>query len=351
MKDQLSLAIFLSMTLMYTSSWMSAQSHFSIDLTDKPNETITKPATANQDLTFTVLNKLPGQFYDVIIERNIIEIPPLSLNSVEINILDTRPAVKDLCLPLYTKLKKVMDCKEEEDLPELLTELTNEINSLESSLAEECMATIKLANKAIKCSQQNLGPYKLNKGEYLEITVIRKDDPGNHTWKSTYKTTPRGKWLTSYGFSFISQWFAKEKLFFLEPVANEFIITPDQESNMVKLAFAPSIFFTWMPYEGELRDLNVSAAAGLGYDLESPTVFLGVALIYNQNISFVAGLTAHNQSRLNSVYHPGQKLKEIITPDLLHKKSYVVNPFISLTFKLGETPFKSTTASNATSGD
>ena len=127
---------------------------------------------------------------------------------------------------------------------------------------------------------------------------------------------------------------------------NEFIIT--KENDRKKLEFVPSIFFTYMPQNHLSRDVSVGLSAGLGFDLDAPTVFLGASFFFNHNIGVVIGITAHKQRFLNGEYEAGQIVMENLNDDQLHEELYTVNPFVSITFRFGKNIFNKEGDSNET---
>ena len=157
-------------------------------------------------------------------------------------------------------------------------------------------------------------------------------------WKYVYKTPSRGKWVTSYGFSFITNVFDEEKEYFSKANDTAFVIT--RKIGNKKLNFAPSVFFTWMPSKCLNENFSFNFTGGLGFDLEAPTVFLGGSVFYNQNLSLVLGLTAHQQHYLNGQYSPNEIINENLSKEQLHEKLYTINPFFSLTFRFKENPEK-----------
>ncbi|GAA4896845.1 hypothetical protein GCM10023311_21990 [Flaviramulus aquimarinus] len=213
------------------------------------------------------------------------------------------------------------------------------INQLETP--EGYQALRVLANPNIT---REIGTFDVLKGEQLSITieVFNITRPGGvrtetkvSTFKYIYKTKPRGKWQTTFGFNFIH--LGNNNTFFSKSVDSIYVIT--EGTNQNKYDFHPTLMFTWLKNNND--EFNVGFSGGLGYDLEkSLSVFLGGSLIYNQNITLTLGIAFHNQKKLNSNYEEGDIIKENLTFEQLHGDFIRINPFISLSFRLDKNPFK-----------
>jgi hypothetical protein len=192
------------------------------------------------------------------------------------------------------------------------------------------------------------GPFIMNEGDQISITVTR----GKYTWTySVYR--PHGEWLVSYGFSFVSPLFFKpDKFFITNNPDDEKTFLLKQSSRKGKwydLEFVPSVFFWWMP--AKARKVNIAPTAGLGFDMQSPVVFAGAALVYNYNIGVNFGFVFHKLNYLKDRYaiedkdgnfpSAGSVIKENLSDDQLYDSKYRFNLFLSVTFRFGSNPFAS----------
>lgn len=178
----------------------------------------------------------------------------------------------------------------------------------------------------------------LKKGQKMTVTIIEKDSDPLKKWKYTFSTGSRGSWQTSFGASFITGMFNEEQLYTTRQQGNLYCLVRESTDNTLRNEM--SVFFSWMPTRNENRDGNFSLSAGLGINIQDPTVFLGASYSFNQNIKVIAGLAGHKQRRLKGEYSPDVFLNESKNSDELHREIYTYNPFISVTFRFNQNPFK-----------
>ncbi|MCX6583846.1 MAG: hypothetical protein NT166_27030 [Candidatus Aminicenantes bacterium] len=350
-------------TLFLLSQLIHSESNsIEIDLAkDEPNKGIIEIRTQLEKVdSLKISNWFSNEDYKIEIVLSETEIPPLStagdMSSSNPNIAKDQQTggecnnlvdllfqidalQKDAATPAnYGKWK-------EKQLPDLLEKLRltlriiekNEINCDSKALA------IKVQANSVHIHPVNL---ELKKDALLTIVITRR----NLKWKyliSSY-STPRGKWYTSYGFSFISPLFRKSNNFFVKKDnannSNEYIIaqkTDGSKKDWMDTDFVPSIFFWWMPTKGMSTPWRIGLTGGLGIDFKNPTVFAGIGFIYNYNIGINLGVAFHKQYRLKDKYDEGMIVKEMLEFDDLHKSVYSLNPFLSITFRFGSNPFAS----------
>ncbi|NOU48195.1 MAG: hypothetical protein HOO86_14195 [Bacteroidales bacterium] len=318
-----------------------AQQIVPIDLSKKANDIIVRSVSPFKSIDIEIINRLPSQDYQVIVITKLHEIETLSFPNSRTK-ADEEQIKCDILLNL---IESINAADEESKLPKLIGDLEKEMNEVSIEPSENtpsvsnCITNyIEMAKVVIASTMIKVEDVTLNEGEDLEITIIRKlDDGTSKVWKVVYTTQKRGKWLTSWGFSFIGQVFNVQKLYFTKFDTSSYVIT--KEENRGKLIFAPTVFFTWMPTKNLSRNFSLSYTGGLGFDMEAPTVFVGGSLTYNQNISIAIGIVAHRQEFLSGEFKENQIVKENLSKDQLHNELYTVNPFVSLIFRFGENPF------------
>ena len=203
----------------------------------------------------------------------------------------------------------------------------------------------KLENFKFLDSKKVIDTISIKHGEDLSIKIdvfkTNKDSTGNDviekekTYNYTFTTERKGKWQTTFGFNFIA--LGNTDAFFSKQIDSvSYAITKGTNQN--KLDFHPTLMFTWVP--NNTNNIKLGYSGGLGYDLDnSLSVFGGLSLIFNQNITLSAGFAFHNQKLLNSQYREGDIIKENLDFDQLHKDYIRFNPFISLAFRLDKSPF------------
>lgn len=324
---------------------VSAQENITIDLSKNANQVSTQNVSPNQILNISLINKIPQGEYEITVEKKyqLPETLPLKVDSLQIKSMG---GGVQMCASFLEKIEKFLSTKTENEVPLEKEILVKELDILKTQLVEKdtteegCIYYhVMKAEQALAKTEEKLLPQKIDKGQSIEVTIKRKKDNDKYEiWKNIYATEKKGKWLTTYGFTYITNTFKKGEPFFSKQVDSVFNVTPLNKRS--RLSFVPSIFFTWFPYKDIGKDVSHSLTGGLGYDLEAPTAFLGYSLLYNQNIGISIGLSAHQQDFLNGRYNSGDVLQENLSEDQLNEKLYVINPYISINFRFGSAPFK-----------
>ena len=170
----------------------------------------------------------------------------------------------------------------------------------------------------------------------LDVAVARMPQTNNTaTWEVIFTAGDRGAWLFTYGFIFTHN---TDDTYYAAPTGNN-SYTIQKQDKAFSMTFVPSIFFTWLPASRANSDLSFGPTAGLGFDLSAPVVSLGASLLYNYNISLVAGGSFQQHTLLNGQYHAGQPINENLTNDQLTHKTYGPTWFAGLTFRFASNPF------------
>lgn len=325
---------------------LHAQKTYKIDLSN--TDVISKTINDGENFKILLENYNPLFKYIISTEKGIIKIPPLSdpLDGSNLNILENSDCgtLKKLIIDLNSDIDEV--------------EINNTKHLIEKEIEKEdvqnkCINQIVMAKILMENTNRFIKEvFKLKKGEKLTVNISRTVSKDSiKEWKHIYKTKKRGEWVTTVGLTFITPLINKEKTYFSKSVDTAFVIT--KKVGRKKLAYVPSVFFTWFPEKDLNTTFSTALTAGIGYDLESPTAFLGLSIFYNQNVSLVFGLTAHKQDFLLGQYKEDQVINEILEFDSLHESLYTVNPFFSLTyrFKLGSNIAKKLGSENIETND
>lgn len=326
-----------------------SQLKYQVDLSEHEGETISINVPSNEILSFEIINKLPNEEYEYSIEVNNLEMAPFSTDIFTSSIAD-QTALSGECDNLESQLDQLIAETDEAKIPEILSQILIELEQIKKELVkseptapDKCTSShFSKANELIQKTKELLkySPV-LKANQELKITI--RNSAGTKEWTRKYKTQRKGKWITTYGFTFITGWFNKPNKYFSEEYSNEdesitgYMI--DKEYQRKKLEFVPTIFFTWVPTKKLNKDLSINVTAGLGFDLEAPTAFLGGSFLWNQNISLTAGIAAHKQDFLDGKYEEGQIILESLDEGQLHESLYTFNPFISLTFRFDKNIF------------
>ena len=292
----------------------------------------------NSPINIQISNLLLNGTYSMEINKQVIPIPTFTnpLDSMSEKFVE----IPIYCDSLIRSTKKLFEAKDE-------GELASEIRSIKSYIKENneaaqnatCWVMLKdSVNSLLNKTQQSYGPYTLVRGEELEVKITRGTGENKQEWTYVYSAGSRGEWQISYGFTFITQVWNPEEIFYTaEDASSGYILKKEaQRSNLI---YSPSLFFTWMPATRMNKNTSYGVSGGLGYDFSKPTLFLGPTLSYNQNIKFHAGVVAHQQKVLNGQYVEGQTLSQILNETQLHKEAYRMNLYFSVSFRFDQNPF------------
>lgn len=321
---------------------------FLIDLSQNPGMEQVRSVNPDETLKLKIINKIPGKSYSVSVIKENIPISEIELSN-QLEGIATSGGGVARCAQFISSVMEIYEIENESDVPSKIQSIESEIirfqelfqTGVDQDPNTGCdRIQIAKAQEIIRKTQQILEPYSLKAGQKLTVIVSTKDDSIEKKWISVFTTGQKGEFQVSYGFSFITQMISQENIFFTQQSGDTYNIT--REVNRRSLTFAPSIFFTWAGKKSIENDFNLSISGGIGFDLESPTVFLGPTISYNQNIKFHFGLAANKQYSLYGKYSEGQQLDEQLNVDQLHEKIYKLNPYFSLSIRLKDNPFQST---------
>lgn len=116
-------------------------------------------------------------------------IPPLELKGVM--------SARGACAELAVTLGELNAADDEGKVPVRLARMGAALQA-----AGTCDALLLAeVDAARRRTEHTVGDYTLSRGEILEVTVTRPDDP-TKTWTATFDAGPRGDWQASYGFAF-----------------------------------------------------------------------------------------------------------------------------------------------------
>ncbi len=295
-----------------------------LDLALAPGSEIELTVPPGTVLQVKLINRLPTRAYT---ERATVEpIPILELN---FSALGSRSPCGEV---INGFLRELASASTETEVASLVLQARTEGATACSDVERQEL------NQAIdQKTTHTLRPVALALGERYVVEVSRVEGDEALSWKATYTTGPRGRWLTTYGVGFLPD---QDEEFFTESRGDgTFAIQPKEPAG--GLDFVPAIFFTWLPRKWENRNWAFSPVGGLGFDVSSPVVFLGGAAIFNQNLSVLAGAVFHQQKRLDGQYQVGQVVGEALTPDQLAVEPYHANFFFAVAFRFGSNPFSS----------
>ena len=328
----------------YINTFSQTQT-FVLDLAEmSPGNAKTFEVSENCDFHLILLNTIPGKEY--IFHYRYFNDTILPFSS---NINRDKSLIEDTtnCDKLFKSLKDSIKFFETiEDEKGIKTSKINLEKALKNIELNKCdMSDIshsKIINSVLellsKTKMDLTYLFNLKKGQKLEFTITRSDK--NLNWVYIFDAGNRGNWLTSYGITFISNVLKQRKEFIAKSINSDTNVISVSSPSRSEFDFAPSIFFTWMPADNELRNWSCGFCGGLGLDIDvqSPLLMFGFALTYNQNLNLILGISGRVISKPSDSYSEFQKIVAVDV-DKLNKKTAVFDPFIAFTFRFGSNPF------------
>lgn len=322
---------------------------YDIDLAQPSTGTTTTiTVEPERTLTFRVVNAVPGVRYDAEVLRRVIPLAPIPTTIVPAaGLLEQKDLRPKECSERLNKLiqagSALSSVKDESGVRGPANSASAALASaqpcqqvLEGDERTSLDSAIRVADSLVAETVRELpGPVVLSRGEELVVTIRRQGT--DRVWTVVYTTGARGEWRTSYGFNFIVNSISKPRSYYTEQVEGGYVIR--REENRRWMEFVPSIFLTWFPAAEAGRDSYLNPTVGLGFNLQSPVVFAGATIVYNQNVSLNAGLAAHRQRQLIGRYEAGDTVKDNLTSEQLHEELFRVNPFVSIAIRFGSNPF------------
>jgi hypothetical protein len=331
-------ALFLAGLLTAGSAFAATPRQLEIDLAAIDPGSERTLQTPPGEYTITIVNRVPKAVYDVEATVSFLPLDPLPVPG-------SRGELKadDPCVELATATTELLHVQTEAGVPE-------KVAGVKDLLADGCTEPIqlRLAERALASTRQDMPDiYRLDNGQELKVAISRRDGTNRKQWTVVYKTPARGRWFSSYGFVFVHN---EDQRFFAEAkpgVTGRYVIS--RKADHQDYDFAPSIFYSWLPAGRESRNLNLGAAAGLGFDQSNPILFAGPMLSYNQSLSLLAGVVMHKQKILNGIYSPGQEITENLSAEQLQEETYHPAFFLGLSFRFGANPFSGPSESESRS--
>ena len=298
-----------------------------------PGSTQTVPARPGDEFQFTVINRVakPEVTYLVTIERDFVPIdaltlagfrgaspPPPPVASAE------RAALRPDCPEIEAAARKALRSAADEKA------VRTAMATLRSKTPSDCMSVVDAAIQQLTTQAVEGGPYDVQSGELLRVTVTRSDN--GDTWIWVFTTGNRGEWRMTYGFTFVPN---EDDRFVTRPQANSKFKIVSQEDHK-NLDFVPSVLFTWLLGKKRAQDWVFSWTVGLGWDLEQLVVFVGPSWTYNENVNLTFGLAIHQQTRLLGRYSEdgdSSIVGEALDADQLTESTFGPNAYVGVGFR------------------
>ena len=204
-------------------------------------------------------------------------------------------------------------------------------------------------------------PVKVEEYSQLTVRVARVEGQGANAPAKvefgpyTFSTPrPAGQWLMYYAANYI---FDDDEAFFAKAnqgtTPQSYTIT--EKSDAGGGTFAASLYFMWFsPNQGTglhcLVQCNwddgrfMGLTAGLGFDFDNPTVFVGYGFGWGFNAMITGGVAMSKVGRLDGQYRKGDVVLTPLTEDQLREETYEPALYVGLAFRFGANPFKTSKA-------
>lgn len=301
---------------------------------------------------FEFSNLLPGSQY--VFTPELKTMPPVLPPPLQVVSLTKPPTpaagLAPPCKSAITRIEAaVNEATAESEIVAIRAKLSADLKAASCSDAE-----IKTAAREVKeqTSKRHAETITIAAGQMLTFKLSRVENQaakivGTYEFK-TEQAAP-GQWTTLYGFNYIDsgdERFYSKAAGTTPPTYTVTALEDRQEST-----FAPSVYFMWIRnenYEGIWRralawrsdDVFGGVTAGLGFDFDNPTAFLGYGVGWGYNVMLTAGVVMHKEKRLNGRYSAGDVISENLTEDQLSEETYKPRLYVGIAFRFGSNPFE-----------
>ena len=281
---------------------------------------------------FKFTNVPPGSTYDEFTIEVVDQAIPV-LDPIDVSPIVNSPSIRlaSTCRP-DSLIDILMAIKTEAGV----VNFKNKLDTLVGHCSGDIITLLKLKTDSL--TTRYYETINVKKGQNIEIYVKRNDpvvDAISKQW--IYKTQKRGEWITSYGINAISRFTSTERHYFVKHTAGDSSrIT--KERKLETGNFAGAILFSWIPNNGV--NAPVVYTGGLGANTEDLSLYSGLTVAINYNILINLGMAAHLKWELLGRYKNNQAVLEDLQFEQLHNKVPALNPFIGMSFRFADNPFK-----------
>jgi hypothetical protein len=317
----------------------------------------TKRPIRPSELQVTLVNVIPSENYRVegSVESRIHTVDPIDIRSslgFEPGGRGPTPTVTDCVKARESFNSDLEKATSEEDVAQLGRELEAR---LKTNNCDQDTIKVQRASFDESTTYSLDRRIRVEKGELAIVNITREKSA-----EISEKTFPEirfetkaevpGQWLIYYGFNYIEV--DDDKYFSMSnPSTDPQTYTITAQSSRDGYDFSPSLYFMFVRNENHenhwLKALSWNSGdwlggitAGVGFDFDSPSVFLGYGIGYGYNIVLNAGLAMRKVDRLDGKYEVDQVIMEDLESDQLATSTYEPGFFVGLAFRFGANPFK-----------
>lgn len=327
-------AAFILTMLTVSPAWAQADRPFlTVDLASARSDTsIVSPGT----YTLRIINLVPRFVYSIQTVQRTLPVAPLPL-VVAANPQCNAPRTVDL-------LRRLSQVQSEEEVAEILPGLAVAARD-EAIQATPACATLaaQTTSQISRAEYTHPDVIRLRRGDILTVTVTRSGGGGStRVWTDSFATEATGEWQVSYGFTFpfLKALIESPRYFSGEADDTTYVITRERSTRYVDAI--PTVYYSYIHSGrgilGSGLDLNL-ITAGLGLDIDEPTLALGTGLIWRKNLFVTGGLAARREQVLSGKFEEGQVVREILTDAELYESEFRIRPFVSVSLRFDRSPF------------
>ncbi len=332
------------MFLGFMSATTTAQQVYTLNLAENEGDTLIETNISPGYIHIELFNQIPEAGYLVNFKEHRVINEPFDLEIVpEISIDSSMfflPPPAPVCTndSLITANLAMSKVDEESKVPSLLAKMNTALKDTMSNCTTEVATALRL-----KTATRNQTKKVTIKNNYDTFMIVERitEDGDRKRWIVKFESERKGEWRTMYGFNFSwNQAFERESYFSQQ---TDTVFTVTKADNNEILSYLPTVFFVWQPYKGNTKipGLVPGFMAGIGIEDNNPAITTGLILTIRDNVGITIGATIHQQQFLRGQYSEGQIIKESLTEDQLHEKTYRINPSFSVAFRFNTSPFKS----------
>ena len=168
--------------------------------------------------------------------------------------------------------------------------------------------------------------------EYIITAITNDTTPEERQY--IIKSQSDWEWSTTLGANAVV--FMNRSKFVSKETNGSYSVAEIQDRKSMELM--PAIMFTLM---NKQENFSFGYTGGIGFNFEELALFTGLSLGIGQNIVLTGGVAVHKQHRPNSDYSIGHVIENTVTAEDLNKQQYRFNPFIGISFRFDNNPFKS----------
>jgi hypothetical protein len=314
--------------------------------------------------TVKILNMIPGKRYRLTVDNEPYQLFPSPFSvptggapkpAMADVLQDAAEQAQAACETELEKLKtKYNDADSEARIRELNSDLPSQLTTCDAAWAASKRQQLLDGTTEVKT------PLKVE--EYTQLIVkveLLESEATNAKVERTFGpytfSTPRppGQWLIYYGFNYIWQ---NNEEYFAKPNPNTTpqTYTVTAQSDVGGSSFSPSLYFMWFSADQAFDEgcfLSCSSmdrfrgvTAGIGFDFDNPTLFIGYGLGWGYNVMLNAGVAMSKVTRLAGRYRKGDVVNEPLTDSQLSEETYEPYGYIGAAFRFGASPWESSKA-------